>query len=276
MKSPAERESVIAGDIELFAARLTLRAWNWRNIDPWQRELLKSEDRYIHVNCSRQSGKSSSLSVKAFHKMLVKDGALVLIIAEQRQSNEDIRKVKELASVYDRIIREKYDNQITLDMISDNVTSVEFPNKSRCISLPANEKIRGYSAPDIVWIDEAHYVDDKVFQSVEPMIEVSPEGQLIMSSTPNAEKGREGFFFFESGNPRYKHFKVPWNQCPRISEESIKEKRMIYGEAYVQTEYECAFTEGGSALFTEQALKDSFDETEDVFSNTMQAIQDML
>lgn len=276
MKSPSEREAVIAGDIELFSARLTLRAWNWKNIDPWQRKLLQASERYIHCNCSRQSGKSSTLAVKAFHKMLSKNGALVLIIAEQRQSNEDIRKVKELAETYDRIVREKYDNQITLDMMSDNITSVEFGNKSRCISLPANEKIRGYSAPDIVWIDEAHYVDDKVFQSVEPMIEVSPEGQLIMSSTPNAEKGREGFFFFESNNPRYVHFKIPWNDCPRISEESIREKRLIYGEAYVQTEYECEFQEGGSALFTEQALKDSFDETEDVFSNTMKMVLDSL
>ena len=208
--------------------------------------------------------------------MLTQENALVLIIAEQRQSSEDIRKVRDLAKTYDKIVREKYDNQMTLSLLSDNVTSIELPNGSRCIALPANDKVRGYSAPNIVWIDEAHYVDDAVFASVEPMLEVSPEGQLIMSSTPNREKGLEGFFYFESKNPRYTRFQVPWMECPRISQESINEKRMIYGEAYVQTEYECQFTEGASSLFTEQSLKDSFDESEDVFSNTMKMVQDMI
>ncbi len=276
LKSPSEREAVIAGDIELFAARLTLRAWSWKNIDPWQRELLRATDRYIHVLCSRQSGKSSTLSVKAFHKLLTKDDALVLIVAEQRQSSEDIRKIKKLATTYDKIIREKYDNQITLNLISDNVTSVELQNGSRCVALPANEKVVGFSAPDIVWMDEAHYVEDPVFAAVEPMITVNPESQLIMSSTPAIGKGEEGFFWKQTKNDRYRHFFAPWEMCPRIPKEEIEEKRMFLGEAYVKSQYECIFLEGGTGLFTEKDLLASFDETEDVFSNTMKAMEEML
>src|SRR6202043_4041689 len=62
--------------------------------DPWQRELLRSRDRQILLNCSRQSGKSTAVSALALHTALFTPGALVLLLSpSQRQSGEIFRKV---------------------------------------------------------------------------------------------------------------------------------------------------------------------------------------
>ncbi len=271
-RSPAEAEATIASNIELFTARLTLKAWNWKNIDPWQREVLKSQEKYMILGCSRQSGKSSTMACKIFHTLLTVPDALCLIVAEQRQSNEDIRKVKDLAKAYDKILRERYDGELTLTPVAENITSMELPNGSRVVGLPGNEKVRGYSAPTIVFIDEAAFLEDEVFIGIDPMMEVG-NGQLILASTP---AGTGGFFYHEWNNPRYQRFRVPWNQCPRISPESIEAKRLTIGDAYVKQEYEVEFLDELTSLFDENGLRASMDDTEDVFENTMKGINDQL
>jgi hypothetical protein len=270
MRSPAEREAVIADNIELFTARLTLRAWGWKNIDGWQREVLRCKDRYIHITASRQSGKSSIMACKVFHTLLTEPDALVLIVAEQRQSNEDMRKVKELARAYDKILREKYSNELTLTPVSENITSLELPNGARCIALPGNEKVRGYSKPRIVWMDEDAFLEDEVFIGIDPMLEVSPDSQLVLSSTPN---GTRGHFYHESKNARYRKFRVTWRDCPRISPESIEAKRLTIGEAYVKQEFECEYIDELTSLFDEASLHASMDESEAVFAEDMKAIE---
>jgi len=267
--TPLEHERSALADPELFAARVTLESWRWKNIDPWQRQVLTLKERYAILDCSRQSGKSSILAVKALWTALANESALVLVVAEQRQSNEDLRKVRELVRGYDRYLRRKYNGQLTCNLLTENVGSLEFANHSRVVALPANEKVRGFSAPSLVVVDEAGWVDDEVFIAIDPMMEVS-KGQLVIASTPN---GTSGFFYREWNNPRYRRFRVPWWECPRISKESIAQKRELYGEAYVKQEYECEFLDDISALFTEQALRDSIDEDSDVFSAQMEAIQ---
>jgi len=268
--TPEELEGKLLSNVELFSAKISWLAWGWRNIDPWQRQVLLTKDRYMILNCSRQSGKSSILMLKAFQKALTTPNALILIIAEQRQSNEDLRKIDELVKAYDSYLRRRYEGRLVLSLLKDNVTSKEFENNARIVALPGNEKIRGYSAPTIVIIDEAGYVDDNVFIAVDPMMEVS-QGQLILASTPN---GTSGFYPQEWGNPRYTaRFQVPWQQCPRISKESIESKRLMYGESYVRQEYETRFLDDVAALFTEKSLYESMDPDQEVFSEEMQGIQ---
>ena len=253
-------------------------------MDAWQQAIIASREKYIFVNASRQSGKSSSVSIKAAQVVIGKPNSLVLIIAEQKQSNEDIRKVRQIIKTYDKILRKKYDGKITLDFAVDNKTSFELGHGGRCIALPGNEISRGYSAPDLVIIDEAGYVDDHVFAAVDPMIEVNPYSQLVILGTPN---GTGGFYYHESKSPRYgdtsltwphnpQRFRIPYQMCPRISAESIEQKRIIYGDAYVKQEYECVFLDDVSGLFTEAAMRNSMDENEDAFSKEMTDINDIL
>jgi hypothetical protein len=255
-----------------FAKKLTLMAWDWKELDPWQMKVLASNNKHLMLLCSRQSGKSSILAVKAFIKALTVPDALILVIAEQRQSNEDMRKVKELSRAFDEWLRDTYNGEVRFSPISDNITSIEWSNGARIVALPANEKVRGFSAPTMVIMDEAAYQPDETFVAVDPMMTVS-QGQMILASTPS---GTNGFFATEYRNPRYELIKVSWEECPRIKAEEIAIKRELYGEAYVKQEYECHFLDDIQALFTERSLRESIDDDEDVFESEIKAFEKTL
>src|SRR5260221_6469607 len=61
--------------------------------DPWQARLLRSTAPRILLNCSRQSGKSTTCAGLAVHQALYDPGALVLMLSPtQRQSGELFRR----------------------------------------------------------------------------------------------------------------------------------------------------------------------------------------
>jgi hypothetical protein len=61
--------------------------------DPWQARLLRSAASRILVNCSRQSGKSTTAGEMAVHAALYEPGALVLLLSPTlRQSGLLFRK----------------------------------------------------------------------------------------------------------------------------------------------------------------------------------------
>jgi hypothetical protein len=204
------------------------------------------------------------------HKAITTPNALILIVAEKEQSEEDLRRINLLLQQYQQDIRDRYHGELTLTLATDNKTSIEFGNKARILALASMGK-RGYTAPDIVWFDEAaHDVPDESFVAMEPMIEVGG-GQLIISSTPN---GTSGFYARELENPIYEKYTVPYTQVPHISKESVERKRMLYGEAFVEQEYNCKLLDDVTSLFTLPDLTASMDDTEDVFAEEMAKIQE--
>jgi phage terminase large subunit-like protein len=141
-------------------------------------------DRGILLNCSRQAGKSTATAVIALHTALYKPSALVLLVSPtDRQSKNLFNKVVDFL----RRIKEKP------SLKEDNIHSMTFESGSRIFSLPGNNpaNIRGYSAPALVVLDEAAYINDALYTALRPMLAVSG-GRFIMLSTPN---GRRGCFY---------------------------------------------------------------------------------
>jgi hypothetical protein len=67
--------------------------------DPWQRDLLFSEDRQVLLNCCRQAGKSTVVSALALHTALYTPGSLTVILSPvQRQSTVPLRPSMKLSS----------------------------------------------------------------------------------------------------------------------------------------------------------------------------------
>jgi len=198
--------------------------------DPWQRDVLASRDRYMLLNCCRQAGKSTVISVLALHKALFHEHATILLLSpSQRQSAELFHKVLTSYKPIGRPVKATSETQLKLELV----------NGARIICLPGSEEtIRGF-APDLLVLDEAARVPDNLYKSVRPMLAVSG-GRLIALSTPF---GQRGWFFEEwEGTGHWRKIKVPWKQCPRIAEEFIAEERRALGDAWVQQEYDCLFT----------------------------------
>lgn len=268
----AYERDFILGDITKFAAIVTRRAWGWKFIDPWQVAVLKCQDRYMMLNCSRQSGKSSTLMVKLTHGAISNPNSLNLILAKQEQADEDMRKCKDIYNAYREYLLERYNGLLDLGLLEDNKHTLELSHRARIKALAATERARGYSAPTRIVIDEARDVPNEAFVAINPMLAVS-QGQLILASTPG---GTTGFFYTEQNNPRYQRFVVPYTDCPRIPKDQVEFERTVYGDAYVKQEYGCEFLDEISALFSERSLNESVDVDEEVLIDQMRNIHKVI
>lgn len=135
------------------------------------------------------------------------------------------------------------------------MSELRLVNGGRVLALPHSEEtIRGYSALDVLVMDEAAMIHDAVFAAAGPMLAVR-KGRMIALSTP---KGQRGWWWEEHhrcellqqrGLPTpYNLVKVPWTMCPRITPEFIESERQkpSMGPVGVSQEYECNFLPASS------------------------------
>lgn len=199
--------------------------------DPWQRELLLAREQFLLLNCSRQSGKSTTVAALALHQLLTAPGSLVLLVApSERQSQELFRKVLAAYQAMRRPVAAEKANQ----------SELELANGSRIVALPGREEtIRSFSGVRLLIIDEAARVPDDLYRSVRPMLAVS-HGRLVALSTPF---GMRGWFHDEwHGSGPWRKFHIPWTLCPRISPAFIAEETRALGQGWVDQEYGALFT----------------------------------
>jgi len=212
--------------------------------DPWQEKFLRSHAPRICLNCSRQSGKSTSVAVLALWEAIHRPkSTIVLDSPSLRQSQELMMKFSEFLSLVDQSVK--------LD--SDTKLSVRFANGSRVLALPGSEKtIRGISAVTLLILDEAAAIPDELYGAVRPMLAVS-KGRLVLMSTPRGEQG----FFYDTWakSTGWEKIEVPWQQCPRIDPAFIEEERRERGSAWVAQEYECKFIAAGATRVQRAWLK---------------------
>jgi predicted phage terminase large subunit-like protein len=212
--------------------------------DKWQSDFLRSRSQRIILNCSRQSGKSTSTAILALWEAIHKPkSTIVLDSPSLRQSQELMLKFSEFLDMVDQSVK--------LD--SDTKLSVRFSNGSRVLALPGSEKtIRGISAVTLLVLDEAAGIPSDLYGAVRPMLAVS-KGRLVLMSTPRGEQG----FFYETWTKStgWERVEVPWDKCPRIDPAFVEEERRERGSAWVAQEYECKFIAAGSTRIQRSWLK---------------------
>lgn len=217
--------------------------------DRWQEDVLRSTSNRLILNCSRQSGKSTTASVLALHRAIYYPENLILLVSPSlRQSSELFRKVGE-----------QIDNlKMKPKLIENNKLSCVFNNKSRIISLPSSEgTIRGYSGANLIIEDEASRVDDGLYMAIRPMLAVS-NGRLILMSTPF---GKRGHFYQEwSESQGWEKIQIDADKCPRISKEFLESEKHSLGEWWFRQEYMCEFMDSVDSAFRTEEINRMFDE----------------
>jgi hypothetical protein len=212
--------------------------------DPWQEDVLLSQENRVLLNCCRQSGKSTTAAILALHRALYVPRSLVLLISRSlRQSGELFKKVQDFLGLL----------PVRPALTEDNKLSLQLANGSRIVSLPSKEEtIRGFSGPSLVVEDEAARVSDSLYLAIRPMLAVS-NGQLILMSTPF---GKRGHFFeaHENEGASWERVQITASQCPRISEAFLAEEKSIMPEWWFKQEYGCEFTETLDACFTHEQI----------------------
>lgn len=218
--------------------------------DPWQAQALRWSGKRLLLNCSRQSGKSTTSAVLALHRALFYPGSLVLLISPSlRQSAELFLKVQGMLK--------ELDEQPSL--VEDNKLKMTLTNRSRVLSLPGSERtIRGFSGASLIIEDEAARVADELYYSVRPMLAVSG-GRIILMSTPF---GKRGHFFHEwtEGGDTWERILITAHDCPRIKPEFLEEERQALGEWWFKQEYLCEFVETVDQVFSYDEVHSAIDE----------------
>ena len=219
--------------------------------DAWQAQLLRSRSRWILLNCSRQSGKSTTTAIVALHQAIYDPGLVLCVSPSLRQSRELFAKVIGFLKSIEPVI----------PLEEDNKSSCELSNGSRIVSLPGDpDTVRGYSAPKLVITDEAAYVSDAMQAAIAPMLAVSQGRQIDMSS-PN---GRRGYFYenWVSGEG-IERIKIIGRECPRIGAEFLDKMHQKLGPMMFAQEFEGEFIDAESSAFSsemiELALVDDFE-----------------
>lgn len=214
--------------------------------DPWQRDLLRSDARQTMLNCSRQSGKSTTTAVLATHEAEYHPDSLILLLSPSlRQSQELFRKVREVRAGL---------GDLACPVAEESALRIELANGSRIVCLPGKEAtIRGYSGVRLLVVDEASRVPDDLYQAVRPMLAVSG-GRLVLLSTPF---GSRGFFHHEwtEGGPTWQRVQVKAADCPRIDPEWLAAERAQIGDWWYRQEYECEFVESVDQLFSYELIQ---------------------
>ncbi|HOE44785.1 terminase large subunit domain-containing protein [Methanothrix soehngenii] len=223
--------------------------------DPWQADLLRSRSRKVILNCSRQSGKSSTCAALGLHESIYRRPSFGLVVAPtQDQSSELMLKFDEFRGAV----------ELPSDYLStDTKLAVRFANGNRFIARPGSEKsARSFSAVTLLLEDEASRVLDDLYNSVRPMLAVS-NGRHILMSTPF---GKRGHFFkiWSEERDLWEWYEITAEMCPRISKEFLEVERRT--NLWYLQEYFCVFMETVDSVFTfDQIAAAVSDEVEPLF-----------
>lgn len=234
----ASDDLAMALDPVLMARRARLE------LDPWQSKLVRSEAPRVIVNCSRQTGKSTTTAVLACHTAFYKSKSTTLLLSPSlRQSSLLFRKCLEIYRALDKPLAAEAESALRLQL----------ENGSQIISLPGKEgTVRGFSAIDLLVIDEASRVEESLYVSVRPMLAVSG-GRLVTLSTPNGTVG----WWYEAYKNRHnwEYYEITAYDCPRISNKFLEEEKQNMGEYWFSSEYMCKFNDAITSAFRSEDIE---------------------
>jgi len=210
----------------------------------YQAELLLDENKRIVACMGRQTGKTTTIAMKAIYFADTNPNVTVLITSPS---------LRQSMIMFDRIATFVYSTpRLRNKIVRATRTLIHFENGSRIIALPCSENLlRGYTAQMVI-CDEASFMPEEVItQVIFPMLSTT-DGYAIFLSTP---WGKDHFFYRAFVNPAYSVHKVRSEQCPLIKREFLEEmKANMTREAYLM-EYEAEFVEALNSYFPQDLIR---------------------
>jgi hypothetical protein len=221
--------------------------------DGWQLDLLCSASKRILMCCARQVGKTEGAIIKTIWTSLFDPGLVIIVSPSQRQSSEFFRRFMERYRVLEGVP----------ELVAESALRCELSNGSRILALPGGgegKTIRGLSAVRLCIVDEAARCEDELFAAIRPMLGTS-DGSLIMLSTP---AGRQGEFHraWVEGGDTWTRVSVRADQCPRLSEEFLREERAQLGDLMFRQEFLLEFLADSERVFDVDLFKQAFSHPE--------------
>ncbi len=231
---------------------------------PYQRRLLQAfkENRFNIVLSSRQSGKTTVLTILALWVACFNDFKNIVIVANKEDTAKMILKRVKLAY-------KELPNWLKPTVGNWGQESTEFGNGSNIgISTTTGTAARGH-AINCLLLDELAFIEpmsivEDFMKSVIPTISKAKTSQILITSTPN---GKNNIFYHyynsatKKGTDEWNGFhpeKVDWTELPGRDEEWKKQEIAKLGgsvEAFNQ-EYGCEFLDDGTAAIDAELFEE--------------------
>jgi phage FluMu gp28-like protein len=212
---------------------------------PYQVKLLEDKSKRIVVVFPRQSGKTTTLSVRMIHYAFKNPHTLSLIVSPGlRQSMIVMDRIQDQIARITEGRRKKAIRRMQRTVITCR-------NGSRIVALPCSPAtLRGYSANEVL-IDESAFIrdDETIFYNVLfPMLQTT-NGTLIASSTP---WGKDSVFYKFTQDPSFSPHRITIDEVIKAglaTKEFIEEMRRRTPSERFRREYLAEFVEDELAYF---------------------------
>ena len=208
-------------------------------LDPWQRQVIRSTEKRIMILAARQSGKSMVCALYALWHALNHPGAVVLVLSPSLRQSSLLFKT--IVGFY----RDRLNRPIPADI--ESALTLQLSNKSTIVALPGLERtIRGFSGVSCIIFDESAMIDDDTYRAVRPMAAVS-DAKVFAIGTPHGKRG----WFWDSyeHSDEFVKVRITADQVPRISKEFLASELKAMGHWWYDQEYNCVFTENEASIF---------------------------
>ena len=236
------------------------------------------DEKRVIVCKSRQTGVSTAIEIFAIHcavenlypSSIFQNTKIGIVSKSNDQAKQVLLSIKRIMQMADF----KNNNTYFRDLLDDNrnspnnSTTITLKNKNTIMCFPPTDAIRGYPF-DVVIVDEGAYVDDIIFRdAISPTVSKTG-GKIIVSSTPNGQKG----YFFETFDPYEKHqdheyvrYWIYWKHCEDLQQ--IRLIKQLYRTALAEgtllnfdQEYNALFTADESSFFDSIDVDKAIDKT---------------
>jgi phage FluMu gp28-like protein len=213
----------------------------------YQEKLLRDASKRIVACMGRQTGKTTTIAIKAIHFAFCNADVTVLITAPSRR--QSIIMFSKIASFIFRTVLRK-------SVVRSTQTTIQLSNGSEIIALPCSENLlRGFTAHMVI-VDEASYIPEQVVTNILYPMLATTNGSLILLSTP---WGKDHFFYRAFVDPDFSVHRVKSCECPLISEKFLEKQREFMTTETYRMEYEAEFIEAATSYFPQDLIRSCID-----------------
>lgn len=219
-----------------------------------QKRVLRSlrDDRFVILLSSRQSGKTTMMTIYCLWNACFNEDQRILIVANKEQTAKNIFKRVRLAY-------EQLPNYLKPGVVEYGQTSMTLTNGSSIgISTTSSDAGRGESV-NITILDELAFIDnhivEKFWESVYPIISSSKKSKIFIASTPN---GTDNLFYrlyqgaLQKDN-NWRAERIDWWEIPGRDEKWKSDTIKTLGsEEIFAQEFGNEFIQGGESSIDEQ------------------------
>jgi len=211
------------------------------SLDKWQQDVLDTEGNMV-LRSGRQVGKSYIIAQKAAQYALENPNRLIMVIAfTEKQANLLFSKI------LNNIVRQDK-SKISKPKPTKHVIKLKNGSEIYCYAAgDTGYGIMGYTI-DLLIADEAAWIKEEVWNSITPALAVT-KGTMWLLSTPYIS---EGYYYECFNDPSFTSFHQSSEDCPRISEEFLEEKRRRFTAQQYSQMYLGEFVDDFRRVFSDE------------------------